>query len=1456
MKWKSFQLLALLQGLAILVTMAMRINPPVFKSDTKNYDRYKQELLAWKEVTDVPAAKQGIAIALTLPEGDITNIREKVFDEISLVELKADTGLQTLITYLDKKLGKDELEDSWEKFEDFEDYSRKDDETISQYIANFDQKYQRIVKKGMTLPPEILAFKLIRKANVTREEKLLVMTGMDYTQKAELYNQAMKSLNKFKGGVMDNGGGTGGSTAIKLEPAFLAQNEEALWNAGYVNRNQWRGANMRGPRGFRRGFRGNYNFGTGRGFQGKQFVDRKPRAINPMGPDGQPITCRSCGSYRHMIKDCPDSWENMAKASVNISDKIHDLPEGNSGQEEHVVLFTGYNKQEVSQLGVEARYCAVLDSACSSTVCGRAWMDNYLECLPLDDQSRVIRSEGEKLFRFGGGTILKSKAEYQVPAMLAGREVTLITDVVDSDIPLLLSRTAMKKALIKLDLVNDTAEVFGKTVALDMTSSGHYCLPIDRNSQLKVESVCEVKLDVLNAGQLAKVLLKLHRQFAHPSTNRLVALLKDAGIWSDDYRLVLDNIYQNCELCKRYAKTPSRPVVALPQAKAFNDRIAMDLKLWRNGKSGSKLWILHMIDMWSRLTVSCFIERKTPKAVLEKLMTNWIGVFGVMKSIMTDNGGEFNSDETREVASLLNLEVCTSAADSPFQNGLCERVHAVTDMMLLKLQNDNPGVSLDVLLCWANMARNSMQMWHGFSSNQLVFGVNPNLPNIMCDNVPALGGSTTSETFAKHINTLHSARHAFIQSESNERIRRALRHKVRASEESYVNGDRVFYKREGRDQWLGPAKVIFQDGKIVFVRHGGVFVRVSPNRLVKANMQVQVPSVSNAIVNTSESNGSGTNKDLQSPSFTEIIGNVGDSNENQEQIRVEAVGQQDLKSLKSGVKIRCKKGEEDDTVTILNRAGKATGKNKSWYNVRDSSGVEYSLDLSMYDWEIIPEEANIVLIPKAKHNDPDCIQAKLTELEKLKLFDTYEVVRRDEQDCISTTWVLWNKGDEVRARLVARGFEEKDYVRSDSPTVGKSSMRVFLALSASLKWKIKTTDIKSAFLQGKLLDRDVFLIPPEEANVTDGYVWKLKRCLYGLNDAARQFYNSVVETLLILGCSQSKLDPSMFFWRKEGGIEGILVSHIDDFLHAGSELFENAIMMKLRDRFLAGKIAEDQFQYIGFQIQQRGDHILLDQNHYVDNVKLRNLTSQRLSEKRSELDIQEYTMLRSLAGKINWTVQGSRPDLAFDLVEISMKFKKAVVNDLNKAMKALRHLKNGKSEIIFPCLENYSHWTLVVFSDAAHANLCDGISSMMGYIVFLVGKNSKCCPLSWNGCKIKRVVRSTLAAETLSLQMALEDAIYLKTMIHELITIEVPIVGFVDNRSLFESLHSTRMVEDKRLRIDIGSMKQLLQEKEVDIKWCPGENQLANCLTKKGSSNLDLLTVLQSGLLPKHIYGI
>lgn len=81
----------------------------------------------------------------------------------------------------------------------------------------------------MKLPPEILAFKLLNKANI-KEDKLLVLTGMDFPKKDILYEEAKRSLKNQRRFVR----GRGCDWSKYLEPAFLATHEEALLAAGYV----------------------------------------------------------------------------------------------------------------------------------------------------------------------------------------------------------------------------------------------------------------------------------------------------------------------------------------------------------------------------------------------------------------------------------------------------------------------------------------------------------------------------------------------------------------------------------------------------------------------------------------------------------------------------------------------------------------------------------------------------------------------------------------------------------------------------------------------------------------------------------------------------------------------------------------------------------------------------------------------------------------------------------------------------------------------------------------------------------------------------------------------------------------------------------------------------------------------------------------------------------------------
>ena len=423
------------------------IQPPSLSF--KSYERYKLELLAWREVTEISKAKQGIVIALSLPEDDSHQIREKVFNQISLDDLKKENGLDTLIKFMDTHLKKDELTDSVEKYEDFEDLQRAENQSVNEYIQSFDAKYRKLEKLNIKLPAEVLAFKLLKRANVSREEKLLVLTGMNYANRETLYEEAKRSLKKFKGDIT-----TGYGPSCEAGHSVLATKCVERHTEGISGISGWHSR-------------------KGGGQQQNDFIQSRKRK-NPVGVNGKPLLCKSCGSYRHFVAECPDSWENMAR-----NKQCKEPNEIRLVDHQNIVLFMGLKKSDNTQLAFDQMLnYAVLDSGCSRTVCGEQWLNSYVESLDEMNQKKVKSFVSNEVFKFGDGTCLGSKGKYSIPVRLAGKLVTIQTEVLESEIPLLLSKNTMKEAQVKIDLENDTAMLFGCKVALRTTSSGHYAVPI------------------------------------------------------------------------------------------------------------------------------------------------------------------------------------------------------------------------------------------------------------------------------------------------------------------------------------------------------------------------------------------------------------------------------------------------------------------------------------------------------------------------------------------------------------------------------------------------------------------------------------------------------------------------------------------------------------------------------------------------------------------------------------------------------------------------------------------------------------------------------------------------------------------------------------------------------------------------------------------------------------------
>ena len=132
----------------------------------------------------------------------------------------------------------------------------------------------------------------------------------------------------------------------------------------------------------------------------------------------------------------------------------------------------------------------------------------------------------------------------------------------------------------------------------------------------------------------------------------------------------------------------------------------------------------------------------------------------------------------KDFAEKFNIKLRTTAAESAWSNGLCERHNGILNRNVNKVL-ENGVSSLDVAIAWAVAAKNALANVYGFSPNMLVFGRNPNFPTAFVNDPPANNSTCLDKYVAENLNAMHSARKSFIEQESSERLRRAISRKSR-----------------------------------------------------------------------------------------------------------------------------------------------------------------------------------------------------------------------------------------------------------------------------------------------------------------------------------------------------------------------------------------------------------------------------------------------------------------------------------------------------------------------------------------------------------------------------------------------------------------------------------------------------------------------------------------------------
>ena len=275
------------------------------------------------------------------------------------------------------------------------------------------------------------------------------------------------------------------------------------------------------------------------------------------------------------------------------------------------------------------------------------------------------------------------------------------------------------------------------------------------------------------------------------------------------------------------------------------------------------------------------------------------------------------------------------------------------------------------------------------------------------------------------------------------------------------------------------------------------------------------------------------------------------------------------------------------------------------------------------------------------------------------------------------------------------------------------------------------------------IERGIFLKPPPEFN--DGSLWKLKKTIYGLCDAARAWYLRVKQELLELGMIMAASDSTIFSYFTGESLEGLICIYVDDFLWVGTPLFKSRIIDQIGKAFQVGNFSTGIFKYIGLNICSGDKEITVDQIHYGSSMNLIAISPARANNKKGDLTEAEKSDYRSLVGQLNWMAIQTRPDIAFDTCVLSSLYAKATVGDMLNVNKVAKRVKGDCFRLSFPAMESMEQCHLACYSDASLANLPSG-GSQGGMLVLLRDSKGNQCPLYWQTKRVRRVVNSTLAA--------------------------------------------------------------------------------------------------------------
>ena len=433
------------------------------------------------------------------------------------------------------------------------------------------------------------------------------------------------------------------------------------------------------------------------------------------------------------------------------------------------------------------------------------------------------------------------------------------------------------------------------------------------------------------------------------------------------------------------------------------------------------------------------------------------------------------------------------------------------------------------------------------------------------------------------------------------------------------------------------------------------------------------------------------------------------------------------------------------------------------------------------------------------------------------------------------------------ARVVANGFMQKpgiDFAEVSAPTVRADTVHMVLAHAMNHKFGVRRIDMRTAFLNGEPQE-EVYMTPPPGSSCSPQEMWRLRKALYGLRQAAQAWNNTWTEAM---GFKVSDADPCLFYIDFPGSKRMYVVLHVDDALLVGNVPdVDRAVSMisvefEIKDEgyVRAGKVNT----FLGIELTIReGLGLVMSQTAYARDVLTR-FGMQSCKPKPAPLprDVQfpsdspalpEDNEFSSMIGALLYLALHTRPDIAYAVSLLSRFVASPTQAHLESAKHVLRYLaRDPAAGLIFPFVTpaRRSNWELKVFSDADFAGDKTSSKSTTGVLV-----QYNRCAIMWLSKLQPIVAKSTCEAEYVAADTAVTEIMWLRKLAADLsgYTWAVPLC--IDNQAALTLTDSDRprvTGRTKHMDLRFNFVRDHVMKKEVVPRFVPTDRQLADAFTK------------------------